>query len=517
MEGRRENSSLGNFGFLLDYGKDFLYELGQQAESCVYTNPRLCAVFIRQLMEAFFDLVMDELGIEDRTAAKRAERAGDQGIIYSTAETRQYSITAYVNSKKTLRDYQTVFPPYPGDSEDRIPVPSGKDDDQKGDEHVWNAIRKLGNIGSHGVLLPENRAWLEEKYLLRALRELCERIGRYCFIRKGSAFQPVKFSEDQIGYGSRQLLFPSSGAELEARAGSRILPKSWEQVCDVVVPLVSQETGYDNAVAGYALVRRFQKSKIFENYLQQSQRAYLVIENNGGIAGLPDYSVLADLRASESGYYVVSYRFHTKPYELCTDTLSKVNWYRDRKTLLGLMVQLTRPLEEMCRLNIYHRTFSHRCVRLEQRSNGTVAANIIGLESCKLNEGLTIISQVKESRKQEAYPGEKGDLPQYDYGNGHWQEDYTAEEYRRTVLARLSGVCLNLLCPWHFDNWAECDRPATADEILSPENEYLWSYIESSDIDETLLKELTGIFSQSLEGRLDFVGLLEELKRLGAE
>lgn len=528
------NEKLGNFGFLLDYHQLFLFELGQQAESYLYTNLRLSAMYIRQLTEAFFDTVIDDFSITPIASAWD----GSQRV--PTIVNKQVAICDFFRKEKYTDSYYRdhvfpTFPGIPGDARTRVRCPRGEGDNSYDDKtlvdpsretiFIWDAIRRIGNAGSHAVLSTSNQLWLEASYVEMAVKELCVRMGHYFYKthNPNHRYQLHSYQPDHTCYGTRQILYGLERARHYGKNG--ILPAYREHLCVSVAPepTFPERTGGDrqfqNRRNRFALVRSYERTedttdKALDRFLIQSQRVYLRMQQHGGIAGLPDFSVLADLRA-EQGRYVSAYMFDAEPKRLDYGLLKDLGFYRDISKLARLFCGILTPLEWMCGLGIFHRTFTHQSVRLLEQPNGAVIPYIIDFETCKIfgetAQGTVYYYAVAQGFAAEdgKYHPQQEELQQY---NGPvWNEETSQEEYRKEVLRRMAGVFLNILCPEHIENGGAFSHTATREEIFNG------NWIDDELHDEPFrrgVETLTDVFTRAERGELDFPSVRENLEEL---
>lgn len=394
-----QNEELGNFGFLLEYENcDFLFELAELAESSYYVNKRMCTVFIRQLMEAFLDTVIDDHAIN----------VGYQ----PTIKNKEDAIIDYCQNTRNNEDniLKQIFPM----RTDRTPItritcPYHQGDKLENDEnnnkiYIWDFVRLLGNKGSHTKIDRTSKEWLKERYLAAALRELCVRMKSY-FADKYLLNDKETFLEDKIPTGSRETLFPVPGNKAIKNHGGNQLPKYTEALCSSVTPMMvgrGHNLKWENYVSRYYLVRRFDMQNVtyntnLGNFLVHAQKAYMLLQGTKARQWLADYEVLADLR-DKSSNYVSSYGFETIPLSLpeaIAHGISPRNFY----TIIRDFLQ---AVESLCEEHIYLRILSPDSIRLCKNQSQEFSLRLIDLETCKLfdnigQDGRTIYKAVKEA------------------------------------------------------------------------------------------------------------------------
>lgn len=488
-----ENEKLGNFGYLLDKKQPLLFELAQLAESNVYTNSRLCAVYIRQITENFFDFVIDHFHVQVQ----------NNGGYEPTIVEKQKALCWHFNNRYARTpDYgKKAFPAWPGnlgDSHTRPACPEGEGDEkrykdgdlidpQKKTLYVWTFIRRLGNIGSHVLLTEDNRRWLQPEYLIEALNQLCGRMADIFFGIEGKRNQ-VTFSVDRFPLSNRQIYF-STGKSPRMIKGNGILPTYVESTGISIMPQRSENdcSIWLNYVNRYAIIRRFKKMDGLDDYLLHSQAAYMQMRQSLSIAGLADFSVLVDLRNS-CDYYITAYEFDSEPHSLDKYTLAGFGISGNPSNLKNLFSQIAMCLQSMENTHVYHRNLSHESIKLCKQSDGTFLIKIIDLELCKLfSLGIeednipapTVFAHYNEFIKvvqQQAAQGgafvENYDkaLRQYVPSSGissAYSDDTPEETYAAESIRRLGCVYLNIMCPLHLEPDASFEKCATADEILS--------------------------------------------------
>lgn len=526
------NDQLGNFGFLLNYKQDFLFDLGQQAESYLYTNLRLSAVYIRQLTEAFYDTV-----INDFTPALKVQSGPwDEPTIAD----RQKAICSFFSRYQDSYYREHVFPVFPGrlgDEQARVRCPTGEGDNYFSKENhnlvdpdrktifVWDAIRKVGNAGSHAVLTASNQKWLEAPYVETALKELCNRMNHYFYKKHNPSkiYNLHAYQPSYTCYGTGQILYGIGTAQKHPQNG--ILPAYAEHLCVSVVPEPGENGRFQNRRNRFALVRSYERDSEesdteLDRFLIQSQRVYLKLQRHGSVPGIPDFSVLADLRARQERY-VSAYIFNARPVCMDYNTLERSGVYRDVRGLVSLFLGILAPLEKMCELGIYHRTLTHQSIRLLHMPDETTVPYIVDFETCKLfdEETKETVYRFANAETAEVEDGKyrpyRENLQQYN-GSG-WDEHTTPEEYRKEVLRRMAGIFMNILCPAHLDDVSSDEtftRPATKDEIFGDYN-WIGDELLRNGALRSGVETLADTLVQAETGALDFSDIRMKLEAIG--
>lgn len=502
-----KNEQLGNFGFLLDFNQDFLFEFAQLAESNLYVNKRLCAVYIRQLTESFFDTVIDRESITISTKS-----LSDGADSMASISDKQKAIDKYYNDRQYRRpEYgKRAFPKYPGSANikhSRLACPEGEGDNRIGGKlvdpdmktlYVWDFIRRLGNAGSHAVLSEDNKRWLEEKYIIAALEQLCLRMRSY-FYGSNNKASNTAYHLERHSLASRVVFYPKEGETTIYVERQGILPGYVEKKYYTVMPKSKTRTGktyWENYINKYSIIRRYEitSGDSVRDYLLQSQKAYLILQQTGNLEGIAPYAVLADLRNS-ADYYVTSYEFDIEPFDLCAEALQECGIYGSGKRLLLLQLRFVKIMMNLSANHIYHRNLTHNSIKLCKLNDSESELKMIDFELVKLYEQEDELSQetvykfvneqtqlmngsFDESAKYDPY----GNIRQY--GAVEWNEDTTELEYQKEQRRRTGMILCNMLCPNHFDNSKSFSTVASLEEICDPEN------IAVKNIDNKLVKKL---------------------------
>lgn len=175
--------SNGNFNFLQGYDL-YLLELAELVEGNLYINPRLCAVYLRLLCEGFFDRV--KFDHSDINFENYKNPGVELPIKNKLERIINYGQWSYQKRSKPYLD--EIFPTIEDESaRPECPKDLGDDTYRKDPTelidsntiYVWNLIRHVGNSAAHSNLKPENTAWLEQKYVERAVEEICTRMYKY--------------------------------------------------------------------------------------------------------------------------------------------------------------------------------------------------------------------------------------------------------------------------------------------------------------------------------------------------
>ncbi len=490
------NLDLGNFGFLLDFGQEFLFEFAQRAESNLYVNKRLCAVYIRQLTESFFDVVIDRYGIpiwKKSLSDGRSEVAS----IYD----KQVALCHYFNDPVRRTGFgQKIFPRYPGrlnDPNARLECPEGEGDNKiwGSDElvdssmrtlYVWDFIRRLGNAGSHAVLSQENVRWLTEENIKTALEQLCLRMREY-FYRSNNKEVTGAYCEKNASLASRVIYYPLAGESELRYPGQKWLPGCSESIYYTVMPKKSLCEGksiWYNYLNKYSIIRKYaiEDKKGIQDFLLQAQKAYLILQEKGALKGIAPFSVLADLRDG-GDYYVTAYEFDNRPETLCREKLLEYGIYADENKLLDILLQFLSSMERLTENHIYHRNLTHDSIKLCRCGQDGIETRLIDFEFVKLFEteefdDATVFQYANEKVGNAVQEHERGgnndwneNLRQYEFAV--WDESTTEEKYREEQKRRVGMILCNLLCPDHLDNSRKFSHVATGDEIFAEDNA-LW-------------------------------------------
>lgn len=496
-----KNVNLGNFGFLLDFGQDFLFELAQLAESNLYVNKRLCAVYIRQLCESFFDFVIND----EKINVKNEQQ-------YNTIFIKYKAIYDYYQKSqfRPLKYGKKAFPAFPAKNKiniDRFPCPEGQgDDDDKKTLYVWSFIRKIGNAASHAADTEISKSWLDEKHLKVALEQLYIRIGYY-FYGKNNKVNNMKFEVDNCSLTSRSIFYPIIQEETLTVKQRKLLPGYIEKKYWSVIPIQKlkndEEQGVEwkNYINKYFIIRKYKinnndNDNTIRDYLLQSQRAYLLLQKNERLEGLANYHVLADLR-NKADYYVASYEFENKPQDLNINSYKICGLLDDRGVkLLVLCKQFIKVMLNLTNNRIYHRILTHKSIKVCVLDNGDFKLKIIDFELVKLfektdeiTEHLTVAEYANELSKilgenenQTSNNNFYKNLRQYKIKQ--WSDSTTEDEYKRQQRIRVGEILCNILCPKHFNDEENYDDIATYDEIRNSNN------VLAKNISQELLKKI---------------------------
>ncbi len=515
-----KNDKLGNFGFLLDYKEDHLFELAQLAESNMYINQRLCATYIRQLIEHFFYTVMEIEGIAmpEKKESEYMPRLFDI----------QLELVKYFNNTQEYRPKykRKVFPMMPGTQEaelNRLQCPEGEGDDRYKSDHklvdpdkstlyVWNYLRKLGNAGSHGSPGSENSKWLDEKYIVPALEQLYMRM-RWYFVEENNedpSFIPA-YDVRKAVLTSREMYYPveNSAQRVVEKEAHGILPGYVESEYYTVMPKVKKDIKgeiWDNYVNKYSIIRRYKIDDNSDgntrNFFLQSQKAYLKLQELGRLSGVASYSVIVDLRNS-SHYYVASYQFDSRPLNVGEDVLLG-EIFLDEDRMVQFIMQYISIVIELCKSRVYHRNMTHRSIKL-CKEDEKYNIKLMDFEFVKLfddkdvggkeetvflyaNEALKVTK--KESNETELVENEK------QYGRKVWRDDTSELEYQKHISMRTGMIISNFLCPRHFDDRYDFEEVAQRNEILSDNN----SLYHSGNISKEKVELIYDIIQKLITG-----------------
>ena len=406
-------------------------------------------------------------------------------------------------------------------TDSRLPCPEGEGDNRFKKQlvdpsmktlYVWDFIRRLGNAGSHAVLSEDNKRWLEEKYIIVALEQLCFRMGSY-FYGKNNRDIKVKYSLEKNSLASRVVFYPQENGKTISVERQGILPGYVEKKYYTVMPKSNSQGGkiyWENYINKYSIIRRYEiiSGDGVRDYLLQSQKAYLILQQTGNLEGVASYAVLADLRNS-ADYYVTSYEFDIEPLDLCVEVLQECGIYDSGKKLLLLQLRFIKIMMNLNANHIYHRNLTHNSVKICKLSDAEFELKIIDFELVKLYEQeneilpqetvykfineqtLLMNKSVMEPAKYDPY----GNIRQY--GAVEWNADTTELEYQREQVRRAGMILRNILCPAHFDNSKSFNTVASLEEICEQGN------ICTKNIDDELMKKLFYV-SNSLISDTDY-------------
>lgn len=487
-----KNERLGNFGFLLDFNQDFLFEFAQLAESNLYVNKRLCAVYIRQLTESFFDAVIDREKIE---IDKKSLSDGVDRI--ASIHDKQRAIGEYFHDSRYRRPKygKKAFPKYPGSDNikySRLECPQGEGDNRRNRVlvdpsrktlYVWDFIRRLGNAGAHAVLTDDNKRWLQEKYIIAALEQLCFRMSSY-FYGADNKENKVTYNLEKYSLASREIYYPEKGSKTVVVKQQGILPSYLEKKYYTVMPKPDMRGGkvfWKNYINKYSIIRRYEitANDSVRDYLLQSQKAYLILQQTGNLEGIAPYAVLADLRNS-TDYYVTSYEFDSEPYDLCIETLRECGILTHRSKLLILQQKFIEIMINLSKNHIYQRNLTHNSIKICKVDDGNFEIKMIDFELVKLYEPKNDIAQATVfmfANEQNQRMKESAELAKYDpygnirqYGSVEWDENTTELEYQKEQRRRAGMILCNMLCPNHFDSSKSFHTIASLEEICEQEN-----------------------------------------------
>ncbi len=527
MENKLRMSDLGNFGFLKDFGKDYLFDLAQLAEGNLYVNTRLCSVYLRLLMEGFFDQVLSDLNI----------RVNNNGSSNSnlTISQKMYAIIKFSNGYEAFKSrkfMKTIFPDI-NEKSGRFPCPLGAGDDfdlqrqcliDKNTIYVWNLIRHIGNAAAHSELKSNNNQWLQDKYIKIAVKEICNRMYIYFqnLNHRPCNENDSHFNDDKQAYATRQILYNLHEDLPIVHPKNGNLPEYSELLC---VSNVFQPSKYRNLLEVYRnryyLVRRFtvEPNEDITTYLLHGQKAYLIIQQCGHSEGLAPFNVLADLRSAvkrriplqqkQSGtdvpYYVASYEFDDKPEKLNKDVLLRMGIYDNRTVLLDFLLQLATVFLNMELAQVYHRCLTHESIRICFQGSNRFQAKIIDLELCKIfyEEDLgTVCVQANQTTVE--FKKLSGNLKQY---NGReWLNNTPEIDYKKEVVRRLGCIFANILCPDHLEEGKDYEHAANRNEILNYTNRSRLHF------EEEFLNNLLDLFADMAINQN--IGINEVCKRL---
>ena len=473
---RIEWNELGNFGFLKDsrIGMDYLYDLSQLVEGNMYINPRLCAMYLRLLLEGFLDQVLEDYGI-DTTNRENAHREIPMTNKLTRIVEDCNPSPKFVPAHKSLNK---VFPAFT-DSSVRLSCPLGRGDNKCGNDrnttYCWYLVMHVGNAAAHPKVIPENYEWLKEEYIEQAIQVICNRMYIYFREKEHLDWKPNHFRKTNFSFATRQIIYnlPKDVSSVVCYEKNGNIPAFEECLCRSVIPINKGKSCITNKLY---LVRKFvvESKTDIRTYLLHSQRAYILLQQNGRANGLAPFHVLAGLgsrpieeeqkTATFSSYYVVSYEFDSEPQKIKKNLLEEMGVYSDTSKLKDLFHQIAITLNDMCEAKVYHRCLTHESVRILPYENGRFVVRLIDLELCKLfDEGdETVLLHARQAVTN--YEQLNGCLRQY---NGKiWDETTSEEEYEKEVIRRLGCLFANILCPNHLVQDSDYEQSATNEEIV---------------------------------------------------
>ncbi len=501
------NNKLGNFGFLLDFNQDYLFEFAQLAESNLYMNKRLCATYIRQLTESFFDTIIDyeEITLEDGNNSDIDNRV--PGI-----KEKEIAIIRYFNDKNVRRpEYgKKAFPDYPGSEsvkDSRLACPEGEGKNKIGNKlvdptkstiFVWDFIRVLGNAGSHAALSEKNAKWLEEKYLIVALEQICNRMRIYFYGRDNKESRAV-YSPENSTLSSREILYARDDVTIRRIPEYDILPGYTEQQYFSVMPKIyNQNNGvkWENFINKYTIVRKYKMDKQTNarDYLLQSQKAYLLLQQHGSLDGIAPYRVLADLRNS-ADYYVTSYEFENEPMDLNEETMSTCGLSENIKKLILLQKSLLGTINNLEKFRIYHRNLTHESIKICYTADRCCQIKLIDFEVVKLFDveddvGETVLPYaLADSKRVSSQIDKENALRDYST-NYQVNSGLTENDYKNRHKERVSVILKNTLCPRYFRNGYSLNSVTSLEDVISCDN----SFFNINESTVEVLKRLYKVF-----------------------
>ena len=488
-----------NFSFLLKLDKKLLFELANMAESNLYINTKLSAIFVRQLAEAFLeDIISDYNGMplnEDiNNNGKTNNDVFDKvGVLYYTSRIRKFRAQNEKNSDVNLEKIDDIFPKDFCSDDATIELPPGAMNNiivqlenrvnrdnkrieyikRKNRDYQWDYVRHLGNAASHVKQIEANTAWLQPKYAENGLKFLYKAMRIY--YDKNGYSRRINYDIEKSSYTSGEIFYVSQQTIKEYNTENNILPTFNEDLCYSLVP--DYNTGHNTKPRyiknKYYLIRKYMinnDNREFVNFLRHSQNAYLFLQSDAFTDQLARYNVLSNSDI-DNGYYVVSYEFDSEPKELSRETFKELEIYKSKEKLCHLFLQMANGLYEMVQAHVYHRNLTHKSFRLcKVGSKNRCKVYIIDMELVKIVKGVETV-QVLVRRQREI---DKQLIPFKDnlcqYVGVSLEELEDEAQYETEVIRRLGGVYANILCPEHLEPVGKnntYEKPATREEITA--------------------------------------------------
>lgn len=465
------NSELGNFGFLLDFEQDILFQFAQLAESNLYTNKRMCAIFIRQLLECFFDEILKRESskaeasrwIKEYKEQYKSEHDKNE-YFFSTIAGKENILLAYFNDpdwKENRKFGKNIFQKANGSKHPDINFPfqvsaPGRMDyknttDPEVMMDVWDFLRKLGNEGSHPKATP-GEGWLHERFLIIGLEQIHCRLRKYFFTIKRMTDTVGRYSLEKVSRASKVILYPDvSQIEKKFDYGDEIPPYTENRYYTIVPQIIGKR--WKNHIEQYVISRKYlitDKAKE-QNFVLHGQNNYMSLRQHRKLDGIAEYSVLTDLRNGEE-YYITSYAFPNEPNDMLIEDMINKGMIRCREDFTFLARELMRILSGMCEARVYHRSISSRSVKwcVNNSSKHKFDIYIIDLEVCKLYDN------VLETNSTQYIAANKinkmhGILLEREFSNN------TDEgEYLQTVTDRIKNICIELLLGQEYPDDINC-------------------------------------------------------------
>ncbi len=158
----------------------------------------------------------------------------------------------------------------------------------------------------------------------------------------------------------------------------------------------------------YSIIRVYDKSDIDESGMDvklverrvRDVEAFGEAASEAGIqfAGNVVVDVLSKMNSEYSPFYIVAYKFSSKPHPLEKEYLAGIS-IQDRE---GICRQITETILKLHSLStpIYHRNITYDCVYICERTKGKPEASIIKFDCAKIDSGEfgTVIQSVKDKQ-----------------------------------------------------------------------------------------------------------------------
>ncbi len=473
------NSKLGNFGFLLDFEQDILFQFAQLAESNLYTNKRMCAIFIRQLVECFYDEILKKESsntegnrwIEEYK--EQYERNNGKGeYFFSTIAGKEKLLIEYFNDpdwKESRKFGKNIFQKANGSKHSDIDFPfqvpaPGKNTDKEIMMDVWPFLRKLGNEGSHPKAIP-GHGWLQERFLVIALRQIHCRLKKYFYTIKKVTEDIGQYSQEKVSRASNVILYADASQEEKHYDYGGEIPPYTENRYYTIVPQIKGKR-WINHIEQYVISRKYHitDKAIEQKFVLHGQSIYMLLRQHRKLDGIAKYSVLTDLRNGED-YYITAYAFPDEPNDIRLEDMIKKGAITCREDLIFFIRDIMRIIASMCEVRVYHRSISSKSIKWCVNNNPEHKFDIyiIDLEVCKSYDNVletNATQYIAANRINEI----QGKLLRSEFSN------QTEEAvYLQTVTEHIKQICIELLLGEGFRNDINC-REDLMDTLEKQEN-----------------------------------------------
>ena len=465
------NSKLGNFGFLLDFEQDILFQFAQLAESNLYTNKRMCAIFIRQLLECFFDEILkkESSKIEGNRWIEEYKKnnSDDKGMyFFSTIAGKEKLLIEYFNDpdwKESRKFGKDIFQKANGSKYPntefpfQVPAPGVKEYKNSNDHvimmDVWPFLRKLGNEGSHPKAIP-GQGWLHERFLIIALQQIHRRLRKYFFTLKKVTDDVGEYRQEKVSRASKVILYADTSQEEKNYNYGGEIPPYTENRYFTIVPQIKGKR-WINHIEQYVISRKYHiiDKAIEQNFVLHGQSIYMLLRQHRRLDGIAKYSVLTDLRNGED-YYITAYAFPDEPNDLSLKDMIQKEVITCREDFIFFIREIMRIIASMCEARVYHRSISSKSIKwcINSYSKHKFDIYIIDLEVCKTYDDVLEINATQYIAANQINKIH-GILVKTDFSN---QTDEV--EYLKTVTEHIKQICIELLLEEDYLNdVSNCD------------------------------------------------------------